>query len=363
MVTRTTTKILLLVATIPLCQIALQLNNQNLPTTEKYNNINDFWDLSTWRESDVNDLRQTIVTMHEIRDDLKITQYIESLSTEKNLEMEIGTDELEDKVMRGRRLRQSSSTTKNSEAKWEEEVHSMQGEFMTFFLKQQGTQGQNQGNGQYKEKMKINGKIKSKIKPQHYRSIQVNKRQMLDGQYKEKRIMKGRIKSKHYNSTQANMRQIQKVTSQLLTQTKRETRVKCPDPFSNILGCPPEELPQLCDKYNKGNFLSCYQLCKESFCCIHDSFSNKASSCAPNDNCELWSPCYIIWWRLQNTIGPLNRLNVEQTDDFFNVDYEYLEEDQKNDPTFWDQLIYHHWNDDGVINSINDEWLDNPENW
>ena len=39
--------------------------------------------------------------------------------------------------------------------------------------------------------------------------------------------------------------------------------VNCTDPTA-ILPCPPENLPQLCDKYNTGDFEQCFQLCKPS---------------------------------------------------------------------------------------------------
>ena len=39
--------------------------------------------------------------------------------------------------------------------------------------------------------------------------------------------------------------------------------VNCTNPTA-VLPCPPENLPQLCDKYNSGNFEQCFQLCKPS---------------------------------------------------------------------------------------------------
>ena len=37
----------------------------------------------------------------------------------------------------------------------------------------------------------------------------------------------------------------------------------CTDPDAT-LPCPPANLPQICDKYNSGNFEQCFQLCKPS---------------------------------------------------------------------------------------------------
>lgn len=39
--------------------------------------------------------------------------------------------------------------------------------------------------------------------------------------------------------------------------------VNCTDPAAT-LPCPPENLPQICDKYNSGNFEQCFQFCKPS---------------------------------------------------------------------------------------------------
>ena len=48
------------------------------------------------------------------------------------------------------------------------------------------------------------------------------------------------------------------------------------------LECPPDDnsLPITCDKYNGGNFEDCFQTCKPSFCCTHDSRARISLSCA-----------------------------------------------------------------------------------
>jgi hypothetical protein len=80
--------------------------------------------------------------------------------------------------------------------------------------------------------------------------------------------------------------------------------VRCPagcpdcDPDSP-LPCPPPEMKRICDKSDKdANFRDCYQMCKPSFCCIHDSESKEYSpSCTEEyENCFLYYPCYIIWY-------------------------------------------------------------------
>ena len=109
----------------------------------------------------------------------------------------------------------------------------------------------------------------------------------------------------------------------------------------------------------------CYQMCKISFCCIHDSISGEAPSCSKELNCKNWSPCYIVWWKLHDTIGPLSFLRLEQNDDFFNINSQYVVNDTTvgagEDVTdFYRQLFFHHWDDD-VYKT--DPFVENPVNW
>jgi hypothetical protein len=135
----------------------------------------------------------------------------------------------------------------------------------------------------------------------------------------------------------------------------------CTDPNAS-LPCPPEDLPLLCDKYRGGNFESCYQSCKPSYCCAHDSQSETVSpSCALTEvNCRHYVPCFIVWWRLADSIGPPVYITALQEDDFFDVDVNYLQQDFNLDPTFSNQLFQHHTDDDTIQNT---DFFENPDNW
>lgn len=135
----------------------------------------------------------------------------------------------------------------------------------------------------------------------------------------------------------------------------------CPDPDSENLPCPPEEIGHYCDKYSEeGSFQKCLDICEPSFCCIHDSRSREvAPSCAKKeDNCPLYSPCYIIWWKLQDTVGPAPYFYVTQTDDFYDVEFDDYIETEFSDELL-NQVLGHHFDDD----DINDDKFENPDSW
>jgi hypothetical protein len=47
----------------------------------------------------------------------------------------------------------------------------------------------------------------------------------------------------------------------------------CPKPGSLGVPCAPDNLPLLCNKYNReeGSFRKCLDACKEAFCCVHNA--------------------------------------------------------------------------------------------
>ena len=47
----------------------------------------------------------------------------------------------------------------------------------------------------------------------------------------------------------------------------------CPNPGSLGVPCAPDNLPLLCNKYNRedGSFRDCLEACKPAFCCIHNA--------------------------------------------------------------------------------------------
>ena len=160
-----------------------------------------------------------------------------------------------------------------------------------------------------------------------------------------------------------------------------EEETRCPTGCSDCdpdspLPCPNPMMKQVCDKHNDelyppgdpkaggriSNFRDCYDMCKPSFCCIHASLSTEiAPTCAKEyDNCPLYYPCYIIWWKLHDTIGPAPYLRIEQQEPFFNVRLDQLEDDFETDPTFFNQLFGHHFDTD---DPLMDDMFKIPENW
>lgn len=136
------------------------------------------------------------------------------------------------------------------------------------------------------------------------------------------------------------------------------------DSPNNAVPCPPDNMGPMCDKYNpEGSFRQCYDMCKPSFCCIHDSQSQTLSpSCAQSEpNCESYFACYIIWWRLHNTVGPATLLRVPQSDEaFYDMTYEEVIGDLAADEGFRNQLFNHHFDTDTVPT---DAVFEDPNNW
>ena len=136
------------------------------------------------------------------------------------------------------------------------------------------------------------------------------------------------------------------------------------DSPNNKVPCPPDNMGPICDKYNpEGSFRQCYEMCKPSFCCIHDSQSQTLSpSCAQSEpNCESYFACYIIWWRLHNTIGPATYLRVPQSDEtFYDVTYEDVIGDLAADEDFRNQLFGHHFDTDTVPTDAD---FEDQNNW
>lgn len=51
------------------------------------------------------------------------------------------------------------------------------------------------------------------------------------------------------------------------------SRGNCPNAGSQGVPCAPDNLPLLCNKYNReeGSFRACLDACKEAFCCVHNA--------------------------------------------------------------------------------------------
>jgi len=126
----------------------------------------------------------------------------------------------------------------------------------------------------------------------------------------------------------------------------------CPNAGSLDVPCAPPNLSSICNKYDRdnGNFKECLEACKPAFCCIHDAprESNKLSpNCNTDENCPQYNYCYIVWWKLHDTVGPALNMRISQDDEFY--------EDTEDVPDtierpFKDQVFLHHFdNIDEVI--------------
>lgn len=132
---------------------------------------------------------------------------------------------------------------------------------------------------------------------------------------------------------------------------------------SPTIGCPRPDIAAVCDKYNPlSSFDDCFAGCIDAFCCIHDSISERAPSCSDETNCVFFDPCYIIWYKLHDTIGPAPYLRLEQNEAFYqgltNDDFKQIFVDR---PDFKDQFFGHHFLTDDL--PLTDDTFNNEDNW
>jgi len=129
------------------------------------------------------------------------------------------------------------------------------------------------------------------------------------------------------------------------------------------IGCPQPNLREVCDKYNAdASFSECFQGCIDAFCCIHDSESTRAKSCSKQENCSFFDPCYIIWYKLHDTIGPAPYLRLEQDEAFYaDVKTEEFKQVLSNRPDFKTQLFGHHFQTDDL--PLTDDTFNTQDNW
>ena len=143
-----------------------------------------------------------------------------------------------------------------------------------------------------------------------------------------------------------------------LEQIYRYDSGNCPNNGSTGLECSNPDLRKICDRYDdeKGSFRECWNICKPSFCCIHDAVNNdKAPSCSQDENCAQYAYCYIVWFHFHDTFGPATYLDIEQEGNNF-FDVENSEVQNKFDDTFFDNLYFHHF--DNVAEIINKGTVD-----
>jgi hypothetical protein len=119
----------------------------------------------------------------------------------------------------------------------------------------------------------------------------------------------------------------------------------CPKPGSTGVPCAENtDIRKICDRYNeKGSFKKCWDICKPSFCCIHDAnpaTNPIAPSCSNDENCAQYAYCYIVWFKFHDTFGPATYLNVKQEGEFFDLPNSDVRD---GDDEFFDQLYFHHF--------------------
>mmetsp|Transcript_25881 Transcript_25881/g.30498 ORF Transcript_25881/g.30498 Transcript_25881/m.30498 type:complete len:298 (+) Transcript_25881:1-894(+) len=233
-----------------------------------------------------------------------------------------------------RRLRETSSRQrippppKLQKDEWETEASGMEGEFMEYFLEQKG------------KKPKQTDGMGEKIRQQRLDEMKGNDiQQRIDNKYNNNPVYK---------------------SPKRMTQSSTDVNCENSNPRLGELPCPPNDLPQKCDKYNGGDFASCFNMCMESFCCIHDSKNVIARTCSKDLNCRHYAPCYIIWWKVQDTIGP-RLIRTIQSDDFFNLPADnVVNSATDNGVPFILQVYEHHYDDD----QFRDEsYVLDPDNW
>jgi hypothetical protein len=137
--------------------------------------------------------------------------------------------------------------------------------------------------------------------------------------------------------------------------------------------CAPTDLSQRCrseEGQGQGNFVDCLEACKPSFCCIHDASpdTNQISpSCHKDPRCAAYAPCYVIWWKLHDTIGPAPFLRLQQQQDgsfYNNVNNELI---TKENADFFREVLLHHFQNSKALESLSDvelkQYFEDSKNW
>jgi len=310
------------------------------------------WDLSSWNMENIEDLHRTVI-------DMQTLGVLQSSRSGRSDAAIVDGEEVEEDTKGGddtttsRRLRlqergESSSNShrfdkqKQQEKKWAEDAEGMESEFMQYFLEESGNKKQQK----QQQKMIMGGEIRPDRKANVNNDVKQRSGTTIDRQHNKPVV----------DNTQ---RSVQEYT------WDNPFSLNCTDPNAE-LECPPADLPQACDRYNGGTMEECYQRCKVSFCCIHDSKSvDLAPSCSKELNCKNWHPCYIVWWKLHDTIGPESFVRLAQNESFYNIDFQYVLNDMTLDGgegviPFYGQWFFHHFDDDDYKP---DSFVEDPDNW
>lgn len=283
--------------------------DRRLSIYKVWHSSNSFYDVSDWSDKDVDRFRELALMMYKVKDSLIDYDKID------DIHLSIESDQT------ALRRRLTTNDEREAEQRWTSDGKSLEKDMMEFF---RGKQYDNK-----KEEVEIISATDKGRRPD------------------------SDVSSKVHRSMQTNK--------------------KCQDPTVTSLPCPPDNLGRVCDKYNGGKFSTCLQLCKPSFCCIHDSKAtnpDKASCHLTEPNCRNYQACYIVWWKLQDTVGPANFLRIQQDDDFFdweNTDFAIEFNNPETLGFYLGQLYGHHSDDDTPIDeypyTVTDEFFEDPANW
>lgn len=122
----------------------------------------------------------------------------------------------------------------------------------------------------------------------------------------------------------------------------------CPDSGSTGLPCAANSrLSDICSPYSEtGRLSECILACAPSICCIHDTPPEEnpfAPTCRTDENCPQYTPCYSAFWSMVDHVGPATEFQFQNgVGDFYDVD---SLQDTIDDPLFFQQLLFHHFDD------------------
>ena len=137
---------------------------------------------------------------------------------------------------------------------------------------------------------------------------------------------------------------------------------RCFPSDSDIVPCPDPQLAAICDKYNPiALFSKCYADCVDAFCCIHDSAATRSPSCSKDVNCQFFKPCYIVWFKLHDTIGPAPFLRLKQNEAFYDINDDDFQKVIQDNTAFYNQFLGHHFLTDDL--PLTDATFIDPANW
>lgn len=338
------------------------------------------WDLSLWKMENVNDLRRTVIEMHKYElggDDLEKTssarlsnRAVQSTRRGGNGGAIMDDGEIDNDASGGR-VGETSTTSRRlrsknyqprrlqggegssshlleqqqQEDKWNEDAEGMEGELMQYFVKESGDRTKQKR----QKKVVMGGATRPNTKTHTNNKAKERSSTTMDRHHKPA------LDTVHRKAAD----------QQTQFSLDNPFSPNCTDPNAD-LECPPEDLPQKCDRYNGGTMEDCYERCTVSFCCIHDSKSQfQSPSCSRQLNCKNWAPCYIVWWKLHDTIGPENFVRVAQNEPFYNINLQTILDDNTVDngadvTPFYRQWFFHHFDDDTFQTN---DFVENPANW